>query len=189
MSGRPPRGTGRVGRQSPSPATAARDNPERQALRRALQRLARRDQSSSQLRRALAREGLEPEHIERALERLGARRLLDDVAFAERFSRRSLARGLGRKRIGIGLAARGISRDDARRGLEQALEVVPELPALEQLAGRYWQRHARLAAQQRARRLFAFLLRRGFPAASIVLCMRSICPEHSESIEGLANDD
>jgi len=149
-------------------------------------RLGRRDQSSRDLSRALARDGIGEDEIEAVIHRLSERRLLDDVAFAERYSRRQLARGVGRKRIGVGLKTRGIARDDAARGLAQALELYPEETTLEAVARSYWRRHTRLEPRQRARRLLAFLLRRGFPIASILPCMRRICPAESDSVEQLA---
>jgi SOS response regulatory protein OraA/RecX len=162
---------------------------ERRALQRALVRLGRRDQSASQLRRALTREGLAGQDVARALERLAERRLLDDRSFAERLSRRALARGLGRKRVGARLAACGVSREDAFAGLGEALALVPEEPVLERIARRYWESHTRVAPALRARRLFAFLVRRGYPVASILRLTRRLCPGQADLVEALAADE
>jgi SOS response regulatory protein OraA/RecX len=178
-----------VGRRSSPAAARAAESSERRTLRRALVRLGRRDQSLSQLRRALGREGLDPNDVQRALQRLAERRLLDDRAFAERLSRRSLARGLGRKRIGLRLAECGVGRDDARAGLAQALELIAEEPVLERLARQYWSRHERVEPGLRARRLFAFLVRRGYTVASILRCTRQLFPAQAELVESLAMGD
>jgi regulatory protein len=161
----------------------------KRVLQKAYRRLAVRDQSSTELRRALAREGFSRSAIDGALARLSGARLLDDQAFAERFARRSLGRGLGRKRIGIDLAARGVPRATAHAGLQQALEMLPEREVLESLARRYWERHARLEPRVRLRRLWAHLLRRGFPAATVARCLGTLCPDQTEELDALASSD
>jgi regulatory protein len=171
------------------PSQADEPKLEKRALQRAYARLAFRDQSSVELQRALTREGFSREAIEHALARLAGARLIDDQAFAERLARRSLGRGLGRKRIAINLAARGVPRATARAGLEQALTTVSERDALETVARRYWEVHARVPQRVRLRRLWAHLLRRGFPAAAVARCLGALCPDHSDDVEALSSND
>jgi SOS response regulatory protein OraA/RecX len=194
VRGRPPRGGGAAARRrSPSPqGTVEPQDPAsaaRAALVRAFVRLGYRDQSSAELRRALTREGFETEAVDAVLERLLARRLLDDTAFAERLARRSLGRGLGRKRIALALGQRGVPREVAQAGLTQALELVPEAEVLETVAQRYWLRQTRLPPAVRARRLFAFLVRRGFPVAAVLRETRRLCPSQAELVENLATEE
>jgi regulatory protein len=159
----------------------------RAARRSALLRLARRDQSTDELRRALARQGHAPDVIEETLTRLAQARLLDDQAFAERYARRALERGLGGKRIAVGLGTRGVSRDLVRVGIERARGDVPETALLDRVAQRYWQRHARIESQRRLRRLWAYLLRRGFPAALVAARLRALAPDLDEDLDALAS--
>ena len=82
--------------------------PPAAAYQRALRRLARRDHSVAELRRALLERGHDAAEVEAALERLRGERYLDDAGFAERFARSRLAhQGLGRLRIRQGLRQRG----------------------------------------------------------------------------------
>jgi regulatory protein len=160
---------------------------ERAAFRGALRRLARRDQSTEELRRALDRQGHTPAAVAQALARLAHARLLDDQAFAERFARRALARGLAGKRIGLALGTRGVPRDLVRLGIERAQQDTPEEAVLDRLAQRYWQRHARIERQRRLRRLWAYLLRRGFSAALVAARLRALAPDLDDALDSLAD--
>jgi regulatory protein len=152
-----------------------------------LRRLAIRDHSLEELRRALARQGHAPEDVEDALARLEKARLLDDRAFAERFARRALSRGFGGKRISIALNQRGVPREIARDGLKQARGENPEAAVLDAVARRYWQRHARIEPERRLRRLWAFLLRRGFPTALIARHLHASFPDLDDALDALAS--
>ncbi|MCG6920820.1 MAG: RecX family transcriptional regulator, partial [Acidobacteria bacterium] len=61
--------------------------PPPSAYQRALRRLARRDHSEAELRRALAARGHSAAEIDDALSRLRAQRYVDDDAYAARFAR------------------------------------------------------------------------------------------------------
>ena len=160
---------------------------ERAAYQKALQRLAVRDHSAEELRRALMRQGHAPADIESALARLERARLIDDRVFAERFARRALARGLGGKRIGLALSQRGIARDLARDGINHARDETPEAAVLDAVARAYWRRNARVEREKRLRRLWAFLLRRGFPTALVARRLRAAFPDLDDALDGLAS--
>ncbi len=156
------------------------------AYQRALTRLARRDHSESELRRALLQRGHEDEEVEAALRRLHSERYLDDSGFAERFARSRLAgRGLGRLRVRQGLRERGVDRGTAEAGLRAALREVPEADALEAVARRYWRQRTRDEPANRLRKLWAFLLRRGYPAPLVNDRLRALWPRWRDAIEGL----
>jgi len=153
---------------------------------RALARLARRDHSESELRRALLERGYEAEEVEGALRRLRSERYLDDHGFAERYARSRLAgRGLGRLRVRQGLRRAGVDRGTAEAGLRAALREVPEASALEAVARRYWRQRTRDEPALRLRKLWAFLLRRGFPAPLVNERLRALWPRWKDAIEGL----
>jgi regulatory protein len=156
------------------------------AYQRALTRLARRDHSESELRRALLERGHEDEEVEAALRRLRSEGYLDDGSFAERYARSRLAgRGLGRLRVRQGLRQRGVERGTAEAGLSAALRDVPEADVLEAVARRYWRQRTRDEPALRLRKLWAFLLRRGFPASLVNERLRALWPRWQDAIEGL----
>jgi regulatory protein len=156
------------------------------AYQRALTRLARRDHSESELRRALLERGHEGEEVEAALRRLRSEGYLDDRGFAERYARSRLAgRGLGRLRVQQGLRERGVDRGTAEAGLRAAVRDVPEAGVLEAVARRYWRQRTRDEPALRLRKLWAFLLRRGFPASLVNERLRALWPRWQDAIEGL----
>ena len=156
------------------------------AYQRALRRLARRDHSVEELRRALAARGHDSEEIQHAIDRLRRERYLDDAGFAERFARSRLAhQGHGRALIRQGLLRRGVSRPETEAGLAGALREVDERAVLDGLARRYWRQHLRVEPAQRLPRLWAFLLRRGFAAGLVHDRLRALWPRWADALEGL----
>jgi regulatory protein len=156
------------------------------AYGRALRRLAVRDRSERELERDLLRRGHEADEVASALRRLRSERYLDDRRFAEQFARSRMAgQGLGRLRVGQALRERGVERKTAEAGLRAALQEVPEGEVLDSLARRYWTQHRDDAPETRLRKLWAFLLRRGFPAGLVNHRLRALWPRHRDALEGL----
>jgi regulatory protein len=159
---------------------------ETTAYARALGRLARRDHSQAELIRALRDRGHSSDEVDAAIERLREKRYLDDAAFAERFARsRLLGHRVGRNRIRQGLRQRGVDRKVMEEGLRKALEDAPEREALEAAARAYWRTHARDEPNTRIRKLWVFLLRRGFPADLVAERLGALWPRHRSALEGL----
>ncbi len=165
---------------------AAPAGPKPSAYQRALRRLARRDHSEAELRRALAARGHSEEEIDEALARLRAQRYVDDETFAERFARSRLSHhGHGRTRIRQGLRQRGVGQEQMEAGLTAALRDVSEDEALDRAARRYWRQHTRVEPARRLPRLWAFLLRRGFAPGHVKRRLRVLWPRWSDALEGL----
>lgn len=155
----------------------------------ALRRLARRDQSEAELRRALARKGFSADVVDETLSWLRSQNFLDDEGFAARFARSRVAHhGLGRNRVRQALGARGVSRAIIEKGVAEALRDVSETEALEALARRYWRQHGRDEPLQRIRKLWVFLLRRGFPPGQVRERLSKLWPRWREGLEGLPED-
>ena len=160
--------------------------PPPTAYRRAILRLARRDHTAAELRRALVERGHEAEEVEAAIERLLRERYLDDKGYAERFARSRLANhGLGRLRIRQALRQRGVGRGEMEAGIRRATAEVDEKAVLDDVARRYWKQHARVEPERRLPRLWAFLLRRGFPPGLVRERLAALWPRWSDALEGL----
>ena len=156
------------------------------AYLRALRRLARRDHSEEEIRRALEGEGHEDGEVEETVARLRRERALDDAAFAARFARSRMAHsGLGRNRIRRDLRARGVAVRLVERGLLEASREVSEPALLDRVARRYWSAHTADEPRKRLRKLWGFLLRRGFPAGLVHERLRGLWPRWSDALEGL----
>ena len=144
-------------------ADAAGSDEERRrqadAYRRALGLLVRREQSRRDLKRKLAVRGIDSAHAEAAVERLAGQGFQDDARFAASFARDRAAAGYGPVRIRHELGAHGLGADDCESALatcdgdwgERATRLVERRAA-----------PADLADPARRRKLYEWLLRRGF---------------------------
>jgi len=151
--------------------------PTRTAYASALRRLARRDHSEHELREALRTEGQTHEDVEDALARVKSARYLDDRTYAERYTRSRLqGQRQGRIKIRQGLRTRGVAGELVERALSQAAADGIEKDALDSAARSYWRTHPRTEPALRIRRLFVFLMRRGFPAALVHERLRALWP-------------
>jgi regulatory protein len=160
--------------------------PPPTAYQRALRRLARRDHSVAELRRALVERGHDAGEVEAALERLRVERYLDDAGFAERFARSRMAhQGLGRLRVRQALRQRGVDRGTTETGIEGALREVDEREILDRLARRYWRQHVRVDPTRRLPRLWAFLVRRGFAPGLVHERLGALWPRWRDALLGL----
>jgi regulatory protein len=160
------------------------------AYQRALVRLARRDHSVAELRRALLDRGHGEEEVEAALDRLRRERYVDDAGFAERFARSRMAhQGHGRLRIRQDLRQRGVDRRSSEAGIAGALLEVDEKGLVDGLARRYWRQHAAVAPDRRLPRLWAFLVRRGFAPGLVRERLSALWPRWSDALEGLEPAD
>ena len=169
---------------------APRDLSPTSARQRALRRLALRDHSEAEMRRALTRSGFAAAVVDETLARLRAEKYLDDEGLAGRFARSRVAHhGLGRNRVRQALRARGVSRAIIEKGVAEALQDVSETEVLESLARRYWRQHVRDEPLQRIRKLWVFLLRRGFPAGLTRDRLAALWPRWREGLEDLPEEE
>lgn len=128
------------------------------ATRRGLELLSRKPRTERDLRDALA-DDFQPEDIDRALARLHELGFLDDRAWSDRYVAGQRAQTRGRSLLRSELRARGIAdevvadaldgRDELTAALETAHKRARTLRSIED-------------DQQRRRRLYDFLRRRGF---------------------------
>src|SRR5262245_45489722 len=124
--------------------------------------------------------------VEDALARLRRERLLDDAGLAARYARSRLEHhGIGRHRLRQALRRKGISRPVAEAGVREALEQVSETSVLDALARRQWKATRARAPEKRLRNLWAFLLRRGFPATLILARLKALWPRWQDALDGL----
>ncbi len=132
--------------------------------------LSYRARSRHELERHLRRKGYPSSLVDRVLGRCEELTLLDDLSFAAAFVRdRIRLRPRGVTRLEAELVSKGVSRDDARAGIRAAFEEeeVSERDLLEVAARRRWRRLARMDAEKARRRLYAHLVRSGFPPAEV----------------------
>jgi regulatory protein len=147
------------------------------AQRAALRALARRAHAWRDLERRLAKKQHPPAAVRAALERLGARGLLDDARFAERYAAVRATRGKGPARILADLLAQGVERGVAEAAVGRALEeegIDPQTEARAAATKRARQLGG-LPPRVRRRRLLAFLVRRGYSGPQVKMLVKELC--------------
>lgn len=138
--------------------------PRRSAYDQALGLLSRREHSARELKTKLRAGGQAGDEAEQAIERLQERHYQDDDRFAASLARRRAAQGYGPLRIQAELKSHGLD-DAAIREAIAATEADWEAIASTQLRRHAGTRPAADAAERSKRA--AFLLRRGFDAATV----------------------
>jgi regulatory protein len=132
----------------------------------ALHLLSYRARSRAELARRLVRKGFPDALVESCLADLAARGFIDDGAFAASFVRdRIRGRPKGPRRISQELRSLGVSSDLAGAAIEEAMQDadLSDLDLARKAADRWRERSGEEPARAR-RRLYAFLMRRGFTA-------------------------
>jgi regulatory protein len=132
---------------------------------RALNILAFRARSSSELARSLVRKGEERPHVEWAIARLTEQGLLDDEAFARSFARAKVVGGKqSRRRVQQDLARRGVSRTVSDDAIDTVFEeeAIDQRSIVEEAARKKLRSLEGLDPAVQRRRLYGFLARRGY---------------------------
>ncbi|SFS01588.1 regulatory protein [Dyella sp. OK004] len=140
------------------------DKPKRSAYDKALGLLARREHSRRELQLKLRQGGYVGDEASSALDRLGEQNYQDDDRFGEMLVRSRASQGYGPLRLRAELKSHGLSDARIRQLLDEA-DVDWVASAVTQLRRRYGAKAVTDPAE-RVRRA-QFLLRRGFPAATV----------------------
>lgn len=141
------------------------DKPDKpSAYNRALGLLARREHSRRELKLKLRQKGYEGEEASAAIDRLGEQHYQDDDRFAGSLVRSRASQGYGPMRVRAELKSHGLSDARIRAVLDEA-GVDWDANALSVLRRRFGGKSAPDHAEKTRRA--QFLLRRGFPAATV----------------------
>ena len=136
---------------------------------RALNVLASRARSSTELRRRLVEKGEPPALVDQAIARLTELGLLNDDDYARQVARGRLLGGASKRRVQQELWRRGVAREIADDAVADVVadEEVDEADSAVRVARRKAATLAKLDPPTRRRRLYAFLARRGYDHAAI----------------------
>ncbi len=69
--------------------------------------------------------------------------------------------------------------------MAEALRDVSEAESLDRVARRYWRQRTGEEPERRVRRLFRFLMGRGFPPSLVHERIRALWPSHRAAVEGI----
>lgn len=171
---------------APAQAVLARESAVLAAYDKGIALLAVRARASRELERKLLRAGFEKPSVDSALERLAADGHLDDERFSLLLSRTRLGGGkVARRRVEQELGRLGVDREVARDAVERVAseEEFNEGDAALALARRRASSLRGVSADAARRRLFGYLVRRGFESshasAAVAAALDEIRAEHS----------
>jgi regulatory protein len=134
----------------------------KQALITALRLLAASPKSDQELRKKLAAKGYPNEVLERALNELRDQGVLDDKIYAkDLMTRLTLGKAAGRHKIAFEMKRHGVPQKIRQELLETLTNEDEAVRALEQ-ARLKWAGWSKLEPQKRRKRLYDFLIRKGY---------------------------
>lgn len=179
-------------------------------LDKALDLLAVRARSASELRRRLTRPrtasrraprggeqatppvAVEPQDLEWVIERLTAQGYLDDAQFARQFARaRMVGGGVSRRRLQDELLRRGVGREVAAEAIDETLDdaQLDEYTAARDAARKRLRSLGVLERGVLRRRLYGFLARRGYEPDVVHRVMREVLAGDAEPEESDDGED
>ncbi|HET9870127.1 MAG TPA: regulatory protein RecX [bacterium] len=161
---------------------------EAQALRYALWLLNRRPHSEGELREKFRARKLPPELGDRVLDRLKAKRFVDDAAFAEGFARSRADRGWGPAKIRAALRLKKIPRETVEASTAGVFPAQDEAAAARELLERQKAKFSPAKDKKRgqgAARALAYLVRRGYSFGAARLAVKGVLGYNS----GLPGED
>lgn len=152
------------------PAAGSEPANRPSAFGKGIDLLSRREQSARELKGKLARSGYDRDESDAALEQLQRSSYQSDERFAEVLARSRAVQGHGPRRIAAELKSHGIP-DALIRTACDAVDIDWQESAERQYQRRYAGK--RVADRAEAAKRSAFLLRRGFDAATVRAVMRA----------------
>lgn len=147
---------------------------EKMARMKAMRLLERMDRTERELKEKLSQSGFSPEAVENAVDYVKAFGYIDDSRYARNYiAGRMETRG--RRRLFQELYQRGIDRETAREAYEETAEFhgMDEREALRLAIRKKYPEEASLTGKER-RRLYGFLLRRGFSSGDILRSLEEL---------------
>jgi regulatory protein len=159
--------------QSAERPPASPQTPYEKTLARAFRLLAAKARSIAQLRERLL-EKAEPEVVEQALARLVELGYLDDQEFARSFAHSRLSyKPLGRTRLRQDLQRKQLSKQVVEQALETAYTEHSEEALIDRAIEKRLRLKGRPTSREEAKKLFDYLLRRGFSYDLVIRKVRA----------------
>ena len=156
-----------------TPVPADPDEARKAAHAAALRLLAGREMSTARVRERLHSRGFQADAIDETVRRLAGAGILDDRRAAQAAARTLVTvRQRGRHRVGRELEQLGFTKELAFEATQSVLADADERAVLDRVVAAKLRGHRSIPDPAAYRRLFAALLRRGFPADLIRTALR-----------------
>src|SRR5438552_12909532 len=131
--------------------------------------LARRELSEAQVRQRLARKKHDPDDIDAAIARLLEGRAIDDARVAASIARTETGlRRRGKLRVRMQIQRAGISRDLAKRAIDEVFEGIDGDALIEAALTKRLRGRDEIADDREFQRLYRFLIGQGFEADQVM---------------------
>ncbi len=171
-------------RRAPTPVPADPEEARKAAHGAALRLLAGREMSSARLRERLGSRGFPEDVIQGIVDRLTRAGVLDDRRASLAAARTLVAvRHRGRHRVARELEQLGFTKDQAQDATESVLAETDERAVIAKVVASKLRDRRSIADAASYRRLYAALLRRGFPTDLIRSALRPYWGHRSDSEE------
>ncbi len=141
--------------------------PEFPARKKAMQLLERMDRTEQNLRRKLTEKDFTPDEVEDAIAYVKSYHYLDDKRYARTYVRFHGA-SKSSTRLYQDLLQKGIDKETAREAIDEAYEGDEDAQIRALLEKKHYDPNMDRKEKQR---IYAFLMRRGFPASKILRAM------------------
>lgn len=154
-------------------------------LQRAVKMLAAKPRSIGELReRLLEKSWATEEAVEYAIEKLKEHRYLDDAQFAQSFAgSRVKGKPMGRSRVARDLTNKKIDPEVAQVALDKIFDETPEEELIDEAIRRYTRIKGAPTDRPSQKRLFDFLMRRGFSYDLIAPRVRAVAAADASYME------
>jgi regulatory protein len=106
--------------------------------------------------------------IEEVVDSLAGKGFVDDTAFAKAWIASRAGQRFGQRRIRQELRVKGVAPEVIDQGLRALQEFSPEAETVRVLAEEKFRKLKDLDSQTAKRRIYAYLLRRGFPPETVI---------------------
>lgn len=143
------------------------DSQKKQAQITVLRLLAATPKSRKQLSDRLEAKGFNQKVIEETLDQMAGQGIVNDTSFARNIATQySLAKPSGKRRIRFEMKRRGVP-EQVQDDVLSRISAEEETARAQELAQARWEKLRNLPSEKRQKRLFDFMLRRGFDYSAI----------------------
>ncbi|HOD12222.1 MAG TPA: regulatory protein RecX [Candidatus Omnitrophota bacterium] len=137
-----------------------------------------RQRSQAEIAQRLKQKRYPSKIINKLVQYLKTLELINDQQFARDWIKMRLFKGLGRHRIRCELRQKGISDTIIVKTLSECLKSVDEAGVVEQIANKRLARYKNLEPSVLKRRLYGYLMRRGFEESLVLQSIQVIDHDH-----------
>jgi regulatory protein len=133
-----------------------------------------RPRSEYEMRQRLKKKGFCESEIKETLIFLKQKRFIDDLRFAKAWVESRAKKPLGIKRLKQELRIKGVKKELINQAVEELGDKYNEEDVIKELVRRRWERLGNIEPAKARRRIFAYLVRRGFSQDVILEEINSI---------------